>query len=139
MPDLLLRMADKIATMSEHLTRIAERKRRMTIVDLIQQSHATALEKGWWERDHSFPEQLALVHSEVSETLEDYRVHGMNPETFIFIEQTGKPSGLAVEIADVFIRLCDSCGRYGIPLEDALRAKLEWNKSRPHRHGGKLA
>lgn len=139
----------------------------MTIADLIRESHATALEKGWWNegeqrmivdgcmgqqetvvktRPRLFPELIALMHSELSEALEDWRKWGMDPTKFIMKPCFGEPagegvvcSGLAVELADVLIRIADCCGKYGIPLEAALRAKMAYNKTRPHRHGGKLA
>jgi NTP pyrophosphatase (non-canonical NTP hydrolase) len=118
----------------------------MTIADLIRESHATAVEKGWWEKDRSFGEGIALMHSELSEALEDWRRWGMDPSKFIigpcFDEPAGDSAvvaGLAVELADVLIRIGDWCGRHGIPLEQALRAKMAYNKTRPHRHGGKLA
>ena len=50
---------------------------------------------------------------------------------------TGKPQGIAVELADCIIRILDYCGRAGIDIEEAINKKHEYNKSRPHRHGGK--
>jgi NTP pyrophosphatase (non-canonical NTP hydrolase) len=118
----------------------------MTIADLIRESHATAVEKGWWEKDRSFGEGIALMHSELSEALEDWRRWGMDPSKFIigpcFDEPAGDSAvvaGLAVELADVLIRVADHCGKYNIPLEEAIRAKMAYNKTRPYRHGGKLA
>jgi hypothetical protein len=39
----------------------------------------------------------------------------------------------------VLIRIANTCGRYDIPLTQAIKAKLAFNKTRPHRHGNKLA
>jgi hypothetical protein len=36
------------------------------------------------------------------------------------------------------IRIFDACGRYGIDLEQAIRAKMEYNKNRPYKHGKKF-
>lgn len=89
------------------------------------------------------------MHSELSEALEEYRNLGKYQETLQEIYFSGKstinheitsnhkPEGIAVELADVLIRIFDTCGRYNIPLEEALRLKLDYNKTRPHRHGGK--
>lgn len=51
--------------------------------------------------------------------------------------QVHKPIGTAVELADALIRIFDLCGFYGIPLEEALLVKMQYNKTRPYRHGGK--
>lgn len=140
-----------------------ERIKSMTITDLIQRSHETAIKKGWWNEvpERSFGDQIALMHSELSEALEEYRspkefladVPPFNPYTSIYVNvwggpttpeigqtlstETLKPEGIAVEFADVLIRIADTCGRYDIPLEEALSLKLAYNETRPVRHGGK--
>lgn len=48
-----------------------------------------------------------------------------------------KPEGVAVELADCMIRILDYCGHAGIDIEEAIRIKHEYNKTRPYRHGGK--
>lgn len=110
----------------------------LTINELISQSYGTALEKGWWDKgDRPLMECLMLIVSEISEAGEEYRVHGLDPEFFEY-EKEGKPEGIAVELADVLIRIADLCGRYNIDLESALLTKLEFNKTRKYRHGGKI-
>lgn len=108
----------------------------MNIADLIKESHETAVEKGWWERERNFAEQIALMHSELSEALEEWRKHGFECDLY---HVGTKPEGIAAELADVLIRIADTCGKYSIPLEEALVAKLAYNKTRLHRHGGKHA
>ena len=47
----------------------------MDIKTLIEESHSTAKEKGGWEfPKREIPELLALIHSEVSEAIEAYRI-----------------------------------------------------------------
>lgn len=110
---------------------------------LSHEAHQTAKEKGWWENpDRNVPEQLALFHAEVSEALEEFRKGGHDCLTVIEMDvdgKPGKPGGFPVELADLFIRVFDTCGRYGIPLGEAMRLKLAFNKTRPHRHGNKHA
>jgi NTP pyrophosphatase (non-canonical NTP hydrolase) len=110
--------------------------RDITIPQLIQEAHTTALDKGWWNEPRTVGEGLALVHSEVSEALEDYR-EGHVVQSIRREGGDRKPVGFAIELADVLIRIADMCGRYGIDLNEALEIKLEYNKTRPHRHGGK--
>lgn len=50
-----------------------------------------------------------------------------------------KPEGELIELADAVIRIADWCGKNGWDLEAAINAKMAYNKTRGHRHGGKLA
>lgn len=122
----------------------------LTISELIKQSHDTAVSKGWWDTERSFGDQVANMHAELSEAWEEYRQFGLAPRWFLwynnerqegnpFGEHADKPEGIAAEFADVLIRIADTCGKYNIPLEEALEHKLHYNTLRPHRHGGKVA
>jgi len=108
----------------------------MTIADLVYEANKTAKEKGWDDPPPTFAEALALLHSEVSEALEEYR-NGYAPSE-ARTRHDGKPEGIPSEMADILIRVGHYCAIFGIDLDEALRVKLEWNKSRPHRHGGKV-
>lgn len=81
---------------------------------------------GWHDEPRSFGDEIALIHSEVSEALEEYR-------------KTGDPTSPEVveEMADIVIRLADLVGKHGIDLQQAIRDKMEKNAKRPYRHGGK--
>jgi NTP pyrophosphatase (non-canonical NTP hydrolase) len=78
--------------------------------------------------------KLALVHSEVSEAVECARCGLLE-----WYEEDGKPEGMVVELADAVIRIADLCEALGLDLESAIELKHEYNKTRSHRHGGKLA
>lgn len=109
----------------------------MHLNDIAHLAHENAKLKGWWDDERNVPELLALVHSEVSEALEDYR--DGRPLNEVLINREGKPVGFPTELADVIIRIADLAGRYGIDLDAAVEAKMRYNATRPHRHGGKRA
>jgi NTP pyrophosphatase (non-canonical NTP hydrolase) len=105
--------------------------------ELQKEIHQCAVDHGWWSNgNRNIPECLCLIHSEVSEALEDYRTGNMNASTDFV---TTKPIGFPSELADIIIRTMDLAEALGIDLEEAVRIKKEYNKIRPYRHGGKLA
>lgn len=87
---------------------------------------------GWWDKERSFGDIIALCHSELSEALESYRNH----ESMMFFEKK-KPEGIAVEMIDCVIRILDYLAYAGIDVDNVLRQKMEYNSTRPYRHGGK--
>lgn len=104
-------------------------------VDRLQRiSYEIAQEKGWCKNGPiALPEQIALIHSEASEALESYR----NNEPISWTDEHGKPQGVASEFADIFIRMGHYATQMGFKLSDEIERKLEYNKTRPYRHGGK--
>ena len=108
------------------------------IRDLSFRAYKNALVKGWYDKPRSFGEEIALIHSELSEALEFYR-EGKDPAELLWTGVSGlKPDGIPAELADVVIRIFDMCGKHGIDLEHAITVKMEYNATRPHRHGGKV-
>ena len=207
----------------------------MNLNELAKEAHQIAVEHGWWEKEPSFGDLVDLMHSELSEALEEYRAgrdmvwyactegtpeHPCDPKDIYDCEMSGqeascayrseKPEGIAVELADCIIRILDwmgkeqmdadklmyestqrvmpevpkrinntsfgNCisrwhlllslgyvhwcrepgeyaalrialcmaeildwaGKEGVDMEAIIREKMEYNKTRPYRHGGKL-
>lgn len=127
-----------------------------SLKEIADRAHNTARAKGWWEGQEveqqtlkgavsaldfglvvaTIPEKLCLIHSEVSEALEDYRVDKL---ATVPRQSDGKPEGFATELADIVIRVMDLAGALGIDLEAEIVRKMDFNDTRSYRHGGKVA
>lgn len=78
---------------------------------------------GWFDDPRPFAADVALLHSEVSEMYEGHRNHDIDNRN--------------EEAADILIRLLDTAERYDIDLLGETLKKLERNRTRGYRHGGK--
>ncbi|MEM7143603.1 MAG: MazG nucleotide pyrophosphohydrolase domain-containing protein [Verrucomicrobiota bacterium] len=76
-----------------------------------------------WDDTYKVPAMIALIHSEASEALEGFRENDK--------------ANFEEELADVIIRTLDCASGLGLNLDQAVATKLDKNRSRPHRHGGK--
>ena len=110
----------------------------MHVNDLVKDSFQNAKDHGWHDSNRSIGDLICLMHSELSEALEEHR-NGRAPNEVYFNEQKPqKPEGIPVELADCIIRIFDFCGLHDIDLESVLKQKMEYNRTRPYRHGNKV-
>ena len=82
---------------------------------------------GWFDSSRTFEADIALLHSEVSEAFEAFRKNNWTKEK----------DSVQDELADVLIRLLDTCDRYQVNLTEQFLAKLRINETRGYKHNGK--
>lgn len=128
----------------------------MEIKTLVAKAHENAVKHGFWEPPLPFGTAIALIHSELSEALEEER--NGNPDIWFACNESDnfictpqdeteclmygkeslckyrsrKPEGVAVELADAVIRIADLCGHLGIDLEEVIEIKMAYNEGRPY-------
>jgi len=106
----------------------------MTLKDIARESYRIDVDHGFWDGESDTPifkaAKIALIHSELSEALEGIRKPGPDKHCPEYTVEE-------VELADSVIRTLIYCERYGLRLEEAIKAKTEVNRARPYKHGGK--
>jgi NTP pyrophosphatase (non-canonical NTP hydrolase) len=108
------------------------RRITLSLSSLQEAAHRTAVEKGWWENPRQLPECIALMHSELSESLEEVRKP--NARAF-YLGENDKPEGWAVELADCIIRILDVAAYHKQDMQALVEMKMKYNETRPYKHG----
>ena len=110
----------------------------MQIKEMQQEAWSNSEDHGF----HEGPEgkhlqtKLLLLIQEATEAFDEIRD---GKDLFVNTHQfDGKPEGFPSEIADIVIRCGDLAGIVGFDLEDAVKEKMTYNKSRPFMHGRKM-
>lgn len=119
-----------------------------SLEDMEQEVFEVNVANGWWEDRRSVGDDVALLHTEVSEIFEAFREFGTADATgdkcetdsygvHLHGEKPCKPEGIGSECADVLIRLLDTVRRWELDLRYETERKLAFNRTRGHKHGGK--
>lgn len=137
-----------------------------TMEKIRDKCHQNSVNKGFWDekidklrnesgvyldvarKPWNFGEKLMLIVSEIGEMFEAWRQNKVEcdkpidlPDETVTLAtgETGKRRMTAVEeeMADVFIRLFDLCGKLDLDVGRIILAKMAYNETRSHMHGGR--
>jgi hypothetical protein len=101
----------------------------MNLTELCMEAWSITEEKGFHSVGKTFGDDVALMHAELSEMLEAHRAG--NPPC----EKIPEITAIEEEAADLLIRLADFCVVHKLRITNAVRMKLDYNKTRPRLHG----
>lgn len=126
-----------------------------TIAQMTEEVYDNNVEKGWQPSENTFAESMMMLVTEVAEAVEAFRDHGLNDATADHYDRMhglcvhgeprgccsdgklSKPEGVGSELADVLIRLLDTCYTFNVDLVSEYERKMEYNRTRSYRHGGR--
>lgn len=103
----------------------------ISVNELAKIVHKTNVKNGFNKFDKDFLGNIALVHSELSEAVEEFRA-GMPT---VYFGEDGKPEGVAIELIDAMIRIMNILTPMGVDIEKCMFVKDTYNGTRGHLHG----
>lgn len=120
-----------------------------TIEDYVQEAYKNSCDHGFWEDfDMTYRAiELQLGEASAEKYTLDTKLHKialMMSELGEAVEGVRKPkqdehcpefTSEEIELADCIIRIFDYAGAFNVRLEEAINAKMAYNKSRPYKHG----
>ena len=101
----------------------------MTIAEMQLRAYETSDKHGFHD-NVDVPTKLMLIVAEAAEALEEHRMNSVDT-----VLPSGKPVGIASELADIVIRVGDLAGILNIDLQTAVARKMAYNETRPFKHG----
>lgn len=124
----------------------------MDIKAISQEIHENNKTKGFYDEPKNIGEMLMLIVTEVSEAMEAdrkdkyfndggrldvYKIDNFTEKGAMEVFEENVKNTFEDELADIVIRVMDLAYFKGINLEWHILQKIRYNKTRPHKHGGK--
>ena len=105
---------------------------RRRVNTIAYHAHKNSKDHGFWQGEQNYGEKICLMHAELSECLEAQREG--NPPSSKIPEFSCEEE----ELADAIIRILDYAEARGFDLGGAIIAKMQFNRTREHKHGKKF-
>lgn len=117
----------------------------MNIQEVKKEIHENAINKGFWNKEHNFCEDIMLIVTELSECVEAHRTNDFakieefenGTEDYKTEFEKNIKDTVEDELADAFIRILDTAEGWGIDVLKHVELKMQYNKKREYLHGKK--